>query len=67
MLGLALGFALLGAQALEFVNDAGELLLEGERRLDENQLLKLRLSNDALHPECSVSLDKWLGHPEESI
>ena len=32
MLRLALGFALLGAQPLELVDDAGELLLEGERR-----------------------------------
>jgi len=31
MLRLAFGFALLGAQALEFVDDVGEFLLEGKR------------------------------------
>jgi len=30
MFGMAPGFALLGAQPLESVNDVGELLLEGE-------------------------------------
>jgi hypothetical protein len=34
VLRLALGFALLGAQPLESVDDAGELLLEWERGLD---------------------------------
>ena len=32
MLGLALGFALLRAQTLEWVDDGGEFLLKRERR-----------------------------------
>ncbi len=35
MLGLVFGFALLGAQARELLDDGREFLLEGERRLDQ--------------------------------
>ena len=38
LLGLAGGFPLLGAETLEFVNDVGELLLEGERGERELEL-----------------------------